>query len=673
MEDRRTLRSGLPKTLTTELEGLTGALIAASPTGVLVDAARYRLERVVGRGVLFVTFQATRIDRAGAVPFAVKVLRPSLVRAWPEGVKVLSRDQARVLAILNDRLPPSAHVVRLLDGGELARDETRGVERTVPWLALEWVDGGPAGTSLFSRARTAVSDTQAAVDPRTALAILRGIARGLDFVHRHGLLHRGLSPNNVLLVGHGARTIAKVEGVSIARPAGLPPGFGFERGEGETLPVTASLPYLAPEQFAERSRALGPAVDVFAFGAVARFVLTGLGPTTHDPPLIEATHLHPTFRRLPSAMRAIDRALVMAASFEPDERPATIESMWALLEPHLREVAIRAEADDVPISPPRPRSEEDEVEPARGVWVWTERHRPEGGLKVRAASFDEQGHALSIARAAGSRTDDVRLLYFDGRAHVPMIAPTIAPEQLAQVGYLGLGRWALLAMAGRAVLLEEGGHRELLREGRLVLQAACGEVDRRLAIVGASASSAPMLHVLDRGVPRGALSLDGAAVVTSLVELDDRGLVLVGRALTGGPYIATYDHEQHHVRPQSPPGQAPLTAVASHGDGVAYAVGAGGLAVRITRFSRAAARLQCTPEPTTTAEDLVAVSLDERGTPWAAGRGIVLRRTPTASAVAWAPSFRDADSAPIVALAARRAFVLAMTVDGVVLEGRSLG
>ncbi|MGZ5971369.1 MAG: hypothetical protein ACXWP4_27050, partial [Polyangiales bacterium] len=116
MNERRTLKSGLPSALGAELEGLVGALVPGA------GGARFRLERILGRGALYVTFRATRIAREGAVPHAVKVLRPSLARAWPSGARLLSREQQRVLTILNERVPPSPHVLRLLELGELVLD-----------------------------------------------------------------------------------------------------------------------------------------------------------------------------------------------------------------------------------------------------------------------------------------------------------------------------------------------------------------------------------------------------------------------------------------------------------------------------------------------------------------------------------------------------------------------
>ena len=110
MDNRKTIKTGVPRQLAEELDRL-------APTLITVPGARYRLEQVVGRGSLFVTFRATRIDEAGAVPHAVKVLRPSLSRAWPAGMRVLSREQAKVLAILNERVPPCPNVVRLLEIG----------------------------------------------------------------------------------------------------------------------------------------------------------------------------------------------------------------------------------------------------------------------------------------------------------------------------------------------------------------------------------------------------------------------------------------------------------------------------------------------------------------------------------------------------------------------------
>jgi serine/threonine protein kinase len=675
--DRRTLRTGIPTTLGTELEGLLSSFLPRDD-----GKARYRLERLLGRGTLFVTFAATRIGEEGAVPFVVKVLRPSLALAWPEGVRVLSRDQAKVMAILNDRVPPSPHVVRLLEAGELARDLSRGVDVNVPWLALELVDGGANGTSLFDRVRHAVTSSGASLAPSTVLATLRGVARGLDWVHTHGLLHRGLSPNNVLLSGHGAETIAKVTDVAIARPLGLPTDFGFAPGRDERLPIVSSEPYRAPEQYGHD--ALGPSVDVFAFAAVARFVLIGHGPSPVDPPMIDEPALHPAFRTEADSLAQIERTLSAACAYDPAERPPTVDSLWSELEPILVRVS---EARLDPGSLRNIGREAARNQP--GVWFWSERHRPHQErqeVHLHALSPDPEGNALGLGRLTRAGAAEStrrpphgagdRLIYFDGMSWRALgSAPLLrTPRAVASVG---TAQWLVIGDGAQCELLDANGWHEIVRGGTTTtalhfdLAYGAGNV---IAVVGSAPGEPPALLVSVGGVWRAPIVLEGAATVSALARLDAAGHVLVGRSSQGGPYVAAYDQATHHLRSQRPVGDAALFGLASDGFGTAFAVGAHGTVVRIQRFPETVGRLACVLEQVATVDDLTSIALAE-GVTWCASAHAIFRREVVdRTTQSWTQVWSDDDpSAPIAALVARPSGLLAFTSRGVVIEGRPLG
>ena len=108
------------------------------------------------------------------------------------------------------------------------------------------------------------------------LSLILQLAETLDYAHRHGIVHRGLSPMSI----------------DVVNPDGLVPtlrirdwhaGFQLEATDGHTRAVTSHAGllvtdpariYLAPEALT-----LGPdadsSVDVFSFGTVAYFILTG--------------------------------------------------------------------------------------------------------------------------------------------------------------------------------------------------------------------------------------------------------------------------------------------------------------------------------------------------------------------------------------------------------------
>jgi hypothetical protein len=94
------------------------------------------------------------------------------------------------------------------------------------------------------------------------------LARGLEHLHRHGVLHRDLKPHNVIFDGEGAPRLAD---------------FGLARAEGAisltaTGEVLGTPAYMSPEQARGDREAMGPATDVYGLGAVLFHALTGAPP-----------------------------------------------------------------------------------------------------------------------------------------------------------------------------------------------------------------------------------------------------------------------------------------------------------------------------------------------------------------------------------------------------------
>jgi serine/threonine protein kinase len=134
-------------------------------------ADRYRLERELGRGGMAVVYLAhdLRHDR----PVALKVLHPELAATLgPE------RFQREIKLAARLQHP---HILTVFDSGETAGQL---------WFTMPFVEG----ESLRDRLRR---EKQLPVDE--ALRIAREAADALDYAHRHGVIHRDVKPENILL------------------------------------------------------------------------------------------------------------------------------------------------------------------------------------------------------------------------------------------------------------------------------------------------------------------------------------------------------------------------------------------------------------------------------------------------------------------------------------------
>jgi WD40 repeat protein/tRNA A-37 threonylcarbamoyl transferase component Bud32 len=132
-----------------------------------------------------------------------------------------------------------------------------------PYLALEYLPGGTLAEKLAGQPLPAPA----------AAALVEVFARAMQHAHDQGVIHRDLKPANVLLAADGSPKVAD---------------FGMARLQGTDIPLTktgaviGTPAYMAPEQVRGRSAEAGPAVDVYALGAILYECLTGRPPFFGD-------------------------------------------------------------------------------------------------------------------------------------------------------------------------------------------------------------------------------------------------------------------------------------------------------------------------------------------------------------------------------------------------------
>ncbi|MEO8901677.1 MAG: serine/threonine-protein kinase, partial [Polyangiaceae bacterium] len=268
----------------------------------------YRLERRIGEGGMGQAFLALRHAPDGISPVVIKLVRPSVESGAQNSAGILVLKEAVALGRLNERIPPCPFVVRLVDTGST---HLNGANRPpTPWLAVEYVHGGVEGTTLEDRVKGCIERTGVAFDSARAAHVVKCLASGLHAIHGVGVVHRDLTPGNVLCCGFGEAEILKISDFGIARPQGLAATFGG-------IPV-GTLGYAAPEQCLPDSTGTGTFTDIFALACVLYFTLTGETLFESDTllknmlairdskrrSLLDAQALVPELRNRPDACRA---------------------------------------------------------------------------------------------------------------------------------------------------------------------------------------------------------------------------------------------------------------------------------------------------------------------------------------------------------------------------------
>lgn len=206
----------------------------AITAGVVLNGI-YRVERPVARGGMGQVFAGVNVETDERV--AIKVVHRHL--ASDPRVQAMFRKEARILTQLSH---PAIVQYRVL-----ARDPAYDAT----YIVTDFIDGRPL-SSLLVRQPAALADV---------VALGRRLAQALAVANDSGAIHRDISPDNILIpeAGIGA---AKIIDFGIAKSLAI--GSETVIGDG----FAGKINYVAPEQFGNFGRDIGPWTDVYSMALV---------------------------------------------------------------------------------------------------------------------------------------------------------------------------------------------------------------------------------------------------------------------------------------------------------------------------------------------------------------------------------------------------------------------
>lgn len=263
------------------------------------------VKQQIGQGAMGTVFLAEHdaLDRTAAV----KVMQA--LGDDPVAVGRFRRE-GRAIALL--RHP---NVVTVYDYGEF---------EGAPYMIEEYIGGGSLAARLQEPGR---------IDHPSAIALLRGMAAGLDYAHKRGIVHRDVKPANVLMGAEGIPVLAD---------------FGLARVEQQATMTasgvaTGTPAYMAPEQISDEGP-IGPAADIYALATVAFEMLTGRLPyesTSVMKMLMSKLRDEPAraTERNPKLPGRVDSILLRGLARKPEARwkscAMMVDALAAVLEPKL--------------------------------------------------------------------------------------------------------------------------------------------------------------------------------------------------------------------------------------------------------------------------------------------------------------------------------------------------
>jgi serine/threonine protein kinase len=264
-----------------------------------VIKGRYKLIDELGRGS-FATVYIARDTKNNRI-YAVKIMHVE----FSDDGELLARFQreADILSHLND-----PHIVRIFDYGD---------ENDIHYILMDYIDGQNLKYHTL---------THGPMDAFRALDYAKQIALGLDTAYKHGVVHRDIKPQNIVI---NSQDVVKIT------------DFGLARSR-ETVTLTQSnvfmgtAYYIPPEQ-AESGRSADTRSDLYSVAAVLFEMLMGRPPFEGETAVdIVIKHMNekvPSICRIRSDLPPeLDQFMQKAMSKSPDDRYLTPKEFVAALE-----------------------------------------------------------------------------------------------------------------------------------------------------------------------------------------------------------------------------------------------------------------------------------------------------------------------------------------------------
>jgi serine/threonine protein kinase len=270
-------------------------------------AGRYRVEGRLGFGGMSTVHLAMdlRLERQ----VAVKLLAEHLADD-PAFVSRFQREAQAAARLIHP------NIVQVFDSG---RDQGSGQY----FIVMEYIEGQSGAEILRDDGWVEVTE---------GLSIIEQACEGLDYAHRHGVVHRDVKPGNLLRSREGEVKLAD---------------FGIAKATEQSSitqvgSVLGTAAYLAPEQ--ARGEEAGPSADLYALGVVTYQLISGRLPyeasSLTELALKQQQEAPPTLDSLVAAVGPeLGDAVAIALALDPRDRYRTANEMRRALHDGARGIA----------------------------------------------------------------------------------------------------------------------------------------------------------------------------------------------------------------------------------------------------------------------------------------------------------------------------------------------
>jgi len=263
-------------------------------SGQPVKNGQYTIQKEIGQGGFGITYRAT--DSKGQ-RFVIKTLNDTVQRRYDfDKFQQDFLNEALRLARCTHR-----HIVKIYEVFQ---------EGWLWCMVMEYIDGEDLANRVVNRGTLPEPE---------ALGYIQQIGEALAVVHRNGLLHRDIKPQNIML------RAGKSEAVLI--------DFGIAREFTPNLTQTHTefLTHgFAPIEQYDRRAKRDACSDIYALAATLYTILTGEEPTP-APNIAAGKPLTPPKQHNPSISDRVNRAILKGMALQAKDRPQSVREWLELL------------------------------------------------------------------------------------------------------------------------------------------------------------------------------------------------------------------------------------------------------------------------------------------------------------------------------------------------------
>lgn len=269
---------------------------------------RYKIEEVIGAGGFGITYRAW--DPLLQSYVAIK-------EYYPSGIATRSADSSKVCVPVGQeqREYHRGRIRFLKEAQDVARFQSEPnivsiydylEENDTAYMVMEYLHG--------CTLKQYIREHGGRLDTDHILHICLSVLDALAVVHKVGMIHRDISPENIFICED---LTVKLIDFGAAKQVYL---------DGEqTMSVVLKPGYAPPEQYAKKDKQ-GPWTDIYALGATLYFAATGEKPEESFGRVLEDT-IKPVCEVNPEIPRAMSQVIMRAMSVKIEDRYQTVEAM----------------------------------------------------------------------------------------------------------------------------------------------------------------------------------------------------------------------------------------------------------------------------------------------------------------------------------------------------------